>query len=102
MPWRSAWAAAPPSASLSMSSPVAALTSAGPAMPIVAPRTITTKSASADMFDGPAKPDPIIAAQIGAQPDRSTSCWKLVETAAKWRLSSPSWIRWPPPSSIET
>ena len=77
-----------------------AFTSAGPAMPMVKVlRTITPKSDRPAMLDGLAKPEPIIAATIGTQPERSTSGWNVEDTAAKCRLSNPSWMRWPPPSS---
>ncbi len=72
-------------------------------MPIVdVPRTITTKSASPAKFDGPAKPGPMIAATVGTQPESRVICRKKRAPSAKWALSSPSWMRCPPPSSSST
>ena len=83
MPLRSTCAWAPPSSNLSMSSPVPALTSAGPARPMVDwPRTMAMKSASPAKLVGAANPAPSIAAAIGAQPERRANSWKVVVEGA--------------------
>ena len=95
---------APPSSCVLRLSPVANFTSGGPAMPIEPiPRTIGTKSASEEKLAGPAKPGPSMAVTCGTQPDISTWAGNVPgPPKAKDRLSRPSWIRWPPPSSSIT
>ena len=87
MPLRSTCTAAPPRSSLLMSSPVDALTSAGPAMPIVdTPRTMTTKSARPAKFVFPANPSPRIEADDGhpaGHPHEVDEVWAGVGEVAR-------------------
>ena len=69
---------------------------------------MTTKSHIPAKLVGPANPAPSMAAHCGTQPDMRAMAAKvptapgLLPAAAKCRESSPSWMRWPPPSSRST
>ena len=70
------WTAAPPSASLLTSSPVAAATSGGPALNSAAPSTITTKSMSGAVSAPWPALAPITTATVGTTPCSRTSAWR--------------------------
>ena len=77
-------------------------------MPIVEPpRTMIVQSESAARLAGPAKPTPGTIVTVGTQPDSRSSApsqapMRQAPPTAKLRASSPSWMRWPPPSAIST